>query len=403
MLLNFKELLNKYYQKYINNKDRYLVLWGGAGSGKSHFAAQKMLYRIIIDAGNNIQHRFLVIRKTASSAGDSCFKLFIDYLEAWEIPYEKIHLRIKVLGSEILFKGVDDPEKLKSIEGITGIWVEEATELLRKDFQQLDLRLRGETNSYKQILMTFNPIGGKLSWVYNMFFAKEKDGATLLHSTYKNNDFLDKEYIKKLEDEEDELAKSIYTLGEWAESKSAIYQKYIVKDIDTTEILKKAGKVYAGVDFGFNDPSVFLLIAEYDQDIYVLNEIYRSKLTNNQFIALIKVMLDGYKEIRELKDISVYCDSAEPARIKEMADPPNYLIAMPAQKSIKDGIDEVKRRQVFVNAICVNTAKELPMYSWKIDKDDNVLDVPNGSNDHTCDALRYAVYTETKKGIILYV
>lgn len=400
--LDFERLTNKYFQPYFYDDNRYLVLWGGAGSGKSHFAAQKIIFRIMMDYGK-VKHKFLVIRKTTPSVRDSCFALIKDYLIKWQIPFEAKDLHIKVLGSEILFKGIDDPEKIKSIEGITGIWLEEPTGLIYRDFEQLDLRLRGETGTYKQIMLTFNPVGGKLSWIYKHFFAIDKPNTKLVHSIWKDNEFLDKEYIEKLENIDDETYKKIYSEGQWAELKGAIYNNYVIKSLDVKFIIEQSNKLYAGVDFGFNDPSVFLLIAEHDQDVYIILEIYRSGLTNNEFIGEIKALLNYYNEEVEvdLKQLMIYCEH-EPARIKEMAEPRNGLIAMPAIKSVKDGIDEVRRHKIIINDICIHSAEEIPMYSNKVDKDGNVLDEPVKFKDHTCDALRYGVYTENKKGIILY-
>ena len=95
-------------------------------------------------------------------------------------------------GNEILTTGLDDPEKIKSIYNITSIWIEEATELEKGDFDQLDLRLRNDSDNYKQIILSFNPVS-ETHWIKAEFFDKPIENCTLLHSTFKNNKFLDKD------------------------------------------------------------------------------------------------------------------------------------------------------------------------------------------------------------------
>ena len=100
-------------------------------------------------------------------------------------------------GNEILCAGMDDPEKIKSIAGITSVWCEEATELDELDFNQLELRVRGETSNYKQFIITFNPISEQ-HWLKRRFFDAPDSDTYLLHTTYKDNAFLDADYIKHL-------------------------------------------------------------------------------------------------------------------------------------------------------------------------------------------------------------
>lgn len=407
------KITNKTFLTLYKNKSRFLLLKGGAGAGKSYFAAQKLIYRCLRD---DIKHRWLVLRKTNNAVYKSCQMTVEKWLQILQIPYTSTHLSIKFDGHEIIFTGLDDPMKVKSIEGITAIWMEETTEFTLKDFKQLNLRLRGNIETYKQIIMTFNPEGGKTSWIYKEFY---EDAETTdrdfreHHSTWRDNRFLDEEYKRELQSEKNDTLRKIYDLGEWAELKSSIYQKYIKMSVDVTSVLRAADKIYAGVDFGFNNPAVFLLMAEHDTDVYILKEIYIRGLTNTEFIDKIRIMLHEIEEIAnveinedmedrvDLSTISVYCDAAEPARIKEFQQ--QGLRAEAANKKVKDGIDEVKRHDLIINSECLNSCKEIPMYSYKEDKDGVVLEEPIDSSDHCPDALRYGVYTSKQKGIILFV
>ena len=203
---NFESLLNPVYIPILYNQKRYIVLKGGAGAGKSHFACQKILYRTMTEEG----HRFLIIRKVKDTVTKSVFQLFQDYITKWDLDDEfKINKNSQVItfksnGNMILFAGIDDPKKLKSIEGITGIWVEEATELYLLDFQELDRRLRGIYHTYMQIILTYNPIL-KSNWTYKRFFSgltkEEEEDIITLTTTYLDNIFIenDKAYKKLLE------------------------------------------------------------------------------------------------------------------------------------------------------------------------------------------------------------
>ena len=100
-------------------------------------------------------------------------------------------------SSRFIFAGLDDVEKLKSIQGITDVWIEEATEITQDDYQQLNLRLRGGTLS-KQIIMSFNPVSA-LSWIKRYFFDEpDEDKVSILKTTYKHNRWLDAEYIAEI-------------------------------------------------------------------------------------------------------------------------------------------------------------------------------------------------------------
>ena len=161
-LRDIRRIVNDVYYSLLSNYDRYLVLYGSAGSGKSHFAAQKILFRILLGMERGVTHTFLVLRKTAPAARKSLIALFRHYISEWGlgrlVRYNKGDMVFEfVNGARILAGGLDDPEKIKSIEGLTGAWLEEATEFDEQDFMQVDLRLRGRVATYKQIMLTFNP------------------------------------------------------------------------------------------------------------------------------------------------------------------------------------------------------------------------------------------------------
>lgn len=210
--------VNEVYLPAFSFNERYLILYGGSGSGKSVFASQKIITRTVGES----KHRFLVIRKVANTLRSSVYQLLLDQLSEYGLRHEfeinKTEMRFTHLptGNEILLCGLDDVERLKSITGITGIWIEEATDLTEDDFDQVDLRLRGETINYKQIILTFNPID-ESHWLKKRFFDTKIDNSFVTKTTFKDNHFIDDEYRKVLENKASVSPNlyRIYYLGEW--------------------------------------------------------------------------------------------------------------------------------------------------------------------------------------------
>ena len=238
-----KETNNEIFLPLFFDEHRYLVLKGGGGSGKSIFAGRKVLERCATEPG----HRFLVCRKVAKTLRESCFEQLkgqaydfysdkVDY-----IPRGKggdMYIRFKN-GSEILFAGLDDVEKLKSIFNITGIWIEEASELAEGDFNQLDIRLRTESKYYLQIILSFNPIS-IMHWLKKRFFdfdikdpaEREKAVARTItcESTYHDNRFLIPEAIQTLEAFKftDPYYYQVYCLGQWGVTGKTVFPQELV-------------------------------------------------------------------------------------------------------------------------------------------------------------------------------
>ena len=216
-----RKVFNEAFIKYNNNDKRYLVFYGGAGSGKSFYIVERYIYKMLKSKMFNL----LVVRKTGKSNRDSTFALFKQIISKWKLSkYFKINesdLRIKCLlnGNEVVFAGLDDVEKLKSITfskgELTDVWIEEASEILESDFNQLDVRLRGK-GTKKQIVISFNPIDIN-HWLKKRFFDRQDDNVEIFHSTYKDNQFLDEDYKRLLESykETDEYYYNVYCLGQW--------------------------------------------------------------------------------------------------------------------------------------------------------------------------------------------
>ncbi len=235
-LSRLPDITNESFYRLHNDQSRYLVLIGGGGSGKSVFAAQKVVRRV---AGSK-RHRILVVRKVAKTMRESCFALVQGVISEFGLAdlftVNKTDMTIRHKnGNEIIFAGLDDVEKLKSIYNITNIWIEEASEIDRSDFRQLDIRMRGKSDSYKQIIFSLNPVYFG-HWILTEFvgpgWSAAKDNTTVHHSTYKDNRFLDDEQKRVLESfkDTDEYYYTVYCLGEPGVLGKTIFPAQIVSE-----------------------------------------------------------------------------------------------------------------------------------------------------------------------------
>ena len=204
------------------DEHRFLVLCGGGGSGKSIFAGRKVLERVTSEPGH-------LCRKVAKTLRQSCFAQLVQQArEHYPDSGLSVNQSDMVMkfgnGSMVLFSGLDDVEKLKSIYNVTGIWIEEASELEEADLNQLDIRLRGVTPYYQQIILSFNPISAQ-HWLKKRFFDRNDRRATTHRSTYHDNRFLPPESIQTLEDfkDTDPYYYQVYCLGQWGVTGRTIF------------------------------------------------------------------------------------------------------------------------------------------------------------------------------------
>ncbi len=231
-LLRLKESTNECFMPLYFDEHRFLVLMGGAGSGKSIFAGRKILERVLSEGG----HRYLVIRKVGKTLRNSCFEQLVGQLSSdypgaeWKVNRTDMTISF-ANGSKIIMSGIDDPEKIKSIYGITGIWIEEASELEQQDLEQLNLRLRDKSAYYKQIIITFNPISA-LHWLKKRFFDRDDPEVLTHRSNYRDNRFLPDDYRDRLESykEIDPYYYTVYCLGEWGTAGRSVFDAQAVSE-----------------------------------------------------------------------------------------------------------------------------------------------------------------------------
>ncbi len=383
---------------------RYLLLYGGRGSGKSEFAARKILRRCFEEGS----HRFLVMRKIRARLRESVIEIFLDLLTQNEIEYEynKTLRTITFMTPRglcvLIFDGIDDPDKIKGIKGITGIWMEEATEFTQRDFIIIDPCLRDPIPSYHQIMMSFNPDESRAPWIKEMFFRGKPEGHSgngarknsfIHHSTIYDNpiEAVRRSYIEVLKETlRDPVYKKIYFKGLWSIPKGIIYPTWDIVDLPSTDPGWYDAIIYGG-DFGYSvNPAAVVRIFIKGDEFWLQIVIYEKHLTNEQ---LAQKMKD--KGISKT-DVS-YWDAAEPKSIKELCD---YGInAKPAVKgkdSVKVGIDFIKNKIVHIVRGSEVIEEERRTYKWAEDKMGNLLPIPVDFNNHALDGARYGIFTHLR-------
>ena len=375
------------YESIDDYSKRIEVYYGGAGSGKSFGATQKVFLKAL-----KYRRKVLVIRKIQRTIKDSIWALIISHLHAsgyysaCRVNRSDFEIELPN-GSIFIFKGLDDPEKIKSIDGITDIVIEEATELTEDDFTQLNLRLRALVD-YLQIYLMFNPISKK-NWVYDYFFVRKLPlNVKVVKTTYQDNKFLSDEYRAELERLKDRNPAyyRIYCLGEFATLDKLVFPVYTTKIISEDSI--QGLKRWIGLDFGYiNDPSAIVwgFIDTVKKRIYVTGEYVKRGMKNNE-------IAETMADLGLCKDKS-YGDCAERKSIDEIRD--KGVNIEPTEKgkdSIIHGIQWIQQYELIVDERCFKVIEELENYTWKKDKKTGeYLNDPVDTFNHTIDAMRYGL------------
>jgi len=391
------EIFNDIYLPYMRNMSRTQIIYGGSASGKSVFIAQ----RCVVDIMNG-KRNYLVVRQVGRTIRGSVFAEILRVINAWNVTklfsINKSDMLITCNnGYQIIFAGLDDTEKLKSLVpakgAITDIWVEEATETDRNSVKQLYKRQRGGDNNIpKRVTLSFNPIMQN-HWIYEEYFSKlnladtqteyKSDELSVLKTWYIHNRFLTSDDIRDLENETDKYYYNVYTLGNWGVLGNVIFTNWNVQDL--SEMYNQFTNTRNGLDFGFSSDPAALFVSHYDgmrKTIYVFKELYETGLTNDLLADEIKKMIGNDR---------VICDSAEPKSIAELI---KYGVTAASAEKGKDsvlfGIQWLQQQQIIIDTSCVNTKNEFQQYKWKEDANGNAIRQPVDKNNHLIDAARYA-------------
>ena len=339
---------------------KYIWVRQANGSAKSYFITQKLIVRAC-----NEQIKILVCRRTATTIRNTCFSLFKDIITKWQLaPYVRIResdFNIKFPnGSEIIFIGLDEETKLLSLNNIGCIFIEEAFEVPKNIVEQLNLRLRGRTPN-QQIIMAFNPIS-KNHWLYDFCEVSPPNSFIFIHSTYKDNPFLNDEYIAELEElyTRNPQKARIFCDGQWGvDSEDLVITNWKIQDFDAMSLAASGLEHRAGMDLGYIDKSA-IIDTLYDREhktIYVFNEFYKSGCQLSELANAIKDM--------NLTKTKLYVDSAEPRSIQFFKN--EGINAYPSAKgkdSVKAGLMFLQDNLIIVHPSCKSLIMELENFCY---------------------------------------
>ena len=396
--LNLKKSLfvPSFYPLLLDYSHRWEFYCGSAGSGKSFSIAQKIIIRCCSEP-----IRVLVCRRYATTLRNSCFALFKEILSKWQLTR---YVNIKETdmsitfpnGSQIIMCGLDTEEKLLSLTNISCVWCEEAYEIEREKIEQLNLRMRG-TAENQQIMLSWNPIS-KNSYLYNFTVENPPANSIFHHSTYKDNPFLNEEYIRTLDELEtrNPAKYRVYGLGEWGvDVEGLVITNWRAQEFDAMELASLGYERRSGMDIGWIDKSAIIdtLYDKQNKTIYVFNEFYKSGCQLSELADAIRNM--------NLTKTKLYVDSAEARSIAYFKQ--EGIRAEACAKgsgSVKAGLMFLQDNLIIVHPNCKNLIMELENFSYiKSKQTGEWTEDTTHEYSHAIDGLRYGysdIYTQTK-------
>ena len=374
MLINFKA--SNIYQRNYESTKKIKCNEGGARSSKTYSILQVLDSKAYEETGE----RYSIVRKTYNALKDTVLRDFFDILKSHDLYNEANHKRsdpqeYTLNGNLFEFRGMDQPDRKRGAKR-KRLFMNEAQEFTLEDWRQLTMRTTGE------IFLDYNP-SEEFSFIYDKIIPRED--CELIHSTYKDNPFLEQEIIKELErlELEDPDYWEVYGLGKRGKAKELIYSNWEVFKENPVNI----DETFYGLDFGWNHPTALVRIDLCDEVPYITELLYETHLKTPDLIDMLKELIPN-------KSDNIYADSAEPAIIQEIFEA-GFNIDK-SDKSVSDGIEYCQRGREYIRGH--NLEKEQRNYKWKKNKEGEMLNKePVKYKDDLMDAKRYARYTHTKQ------
>lgn len=417
------------------------VLPGSYGSGKSYHTAFKIVLKLLLE-----KRKALVVREVFETIQESTYDLFLEILEDMDMLADENNLRkerkYKVVarraplsfmfpnGSRIIFKGMDKPSKIKSINGVSIVWLEEPTEIKYDGYKELLGRIRTPDVSMHFIL-TFNTVGRE-NWTYRHFFVRLDDngretplidekllyerktlvsnGIYYLHTVVDDNPWAPAPYIRRL----DEIKDYDYPLylvarwGRWGPTGTRVLPQFRIaeKKDYIKERINELGPehMYFGFDFGFEESynAVISMTADIENStLYIWDEIYMNQVTDDMFADLpemqrLKRRLNDYNNQGFSKYI--IADSSDPKAItyyRQQGFPIRGSRNRFAGSRLSNTRKIKRFRRIIVSPKCVNTIRELKDLTYKKDSKGNVIYDQFTIDPHTFSAIWYGLDTVT--------
>lgn len=405
--------VNDHFYDFIDDwESKYYFLVGGYGSSKSYHVAIKLIKKLLQE-----KRKALVVREVYETIRESCFDLLQEVVLAMgfdedEIIFTSSPMQVKFPnGSKIIFKGMDNPAKLKSLNGVSIIWLEECSEVKYEGFKELKGRLRHPTLS-NHIILSTNPVS-KGNWCYKEFFEDSKnkiyilkdtdlynqriirDGKTYYHhSTVDDNFFVPKDYIETLDDlkNSDPDLYRIARKGMFGANGLLVFPQFEVKNHNKVmEEIKKIKNplLKNGMDFGFitSYNAILRMAIDHDNKILYLYWEYYSKNKTDPEIA------EDIKEFIETQEL-IKADNAEPKAIKYYKQKGFRIKACKKFKGSRAMYTKKVKRfnKIICSDICVNTIEELKELTFKVDKrSGEIIEDEFNIDPHTLSAIWYGL------------
>ena len=383
-------------------------LIGAYGSGKSFNIPIKIHLKMMQE-----KRRAMVVREVYETHLDSTYQTLMDVAELLDpeekyIKFKKSPLRVVYAnGSEIIFRGLDKVEKMKSIQGITIVWIEEASEIKYAGYKELLLRLRNKDSLH--ILLSTNPVSED-NWVYTHFFKDEVNDRTVLeperfynkrivtlgdtyyhHSTVDDNPFVNDSYVAEL-DKMEEYDPDLYRvarLGHFGILGDSVFTNVerVPHDVGMELVSKISRPIYKyGLDFGFETSYNALtenVIDHQNKILYITKEYYTRGITDDILAA----------DITEFKKNVITADSAHPSTIAYLRQS-GYKIKKTKKGagSVIEGIRKLKRfYKIVILDSCPNAWRDFSTLSYKEDKNGQKLEKEYTFDAHCVDSVKYAI------------
>lgn len=381
---------------------------GGRGSLKSSTVSILVVLLIMQEQNKNIHA--VVLRKVANTIRDSVFAQYIWAIGElgaaayWESKVSPMELIYKPTGQKIMFRGADDPMKIKSIKvpfGYIGIThFEEKDQFAGRSEIRTILQSTMRGGSVFWNFESYNPPISRDNWANKDSLEERKD--RLCHkSTYLEapREWLGEQFILEAEHlrDTDERAYQHEYLGIPVGTGGNVFEKLELRDISDEEI-SRFDRIYQGVDFGwFPDPFAFIRL-HYDrtrETIYLIDEIYQNKLSNEESSKMIYDR--GYTDAR------IVCDSAEPKSVADFR-----AMKLPAIEAVKGagsveyGMKFLQRRTIVIDRRRTPHAyDEFVGYEYERNKEGEIISGYPDANNHLIDAVRYALEPANRRmGVI---
>lgn len=401
--------LNDHFYDFIDDwEHKFYFLVGGYGSSKSYHVAVKLIKKLIQE-----KRKALVIREVFDTIRDSCFDLLEEVANAMGVEEyltfttSPMQVRFKN-GSRIIFKGMDKPAKLKSLNGVSIVWIEECSEVKYEGFKEILGRLRHPTLS-NHIILSTNPVS-KSNWCYKYFFQDRKNNVLVLddeelykkrimiagntyyhHSTVDDNFFVPASYVEQLDDLQvhDPDLYRVARKGQFGINGTLVFPQFEVQPHEKVLELMKAVKSPLeknGMDFGFvtsYNAALRMLIDHEKKILYIYREYYSRNKTDPEIA----------EDMEDWKDIVIKADCAEPKAIKFYK---QAGFRMKACKKFKGSrsmyTKKVKRfKKIICSDACPNTIDELKELTFAVDKDGEIIEDEFNIDPHTLSAIWYGL------------